>query len=61
MSNLGDGLANEHLGKCVRTCFTDIQVAGSQSDMEKPEGKTCFIISCQNLWKWVAKVGRGSY
>ena len=45
--NLGDVVTNECLGKCVRMCLTDIQVAESQSIMEKPEGKMCFIISCQ--------------
>ena len=27
--NLGDMVANEHLGKCVKCILTDIQVAGS--------------------------------
>ena len=47
---LGDVVTNEHLGKCVRTCLADIWVAESQSGMEKPEGKMCFIISCQNFY-----------
>ena len=46
---LDDVAANEHLGKCARMCLTNIQVAGSQNGMEKPEGKMCFIISCQNF------------
>ena len=46
---LGDAVANEHLGKCARTCLTNIWVAGSQNGMKKPEGKTCFITSCQKF------------
>ena len=32
--NLGDMVANEHLGKCVKVCLTDIWVTKSQRDME---------------------------
>ena len=31
---LGDMVTNEHLGKCVKMCVTDIWVAGNQSNME---------------------------
>ena len=46
--NWGDAIANKHLGKCVKVCMTDIWVAENQNMMEKPEGKMCFIILCQN-------------
>ena len=32
--NSGDTVINQHLDICVKTCLTDIWVAGSQSDME---------------------------
>ena len=32
--NWGDAVANEHLGKCVKVCLTDIWVTKSQSNME---------------------------
>ena len=31
---LGDVVVNEHLGKCVKVCMTDIWVTKSQSNME---------------------------
>ena len=35
---LDDVVANEHLDKCARMCWTDIWVTGSQNGIEKPEG-----------------------
>ena len=32
--NLDDAVTNEHLGKCVKVCLTNIQVTKSQSNME---------------------------
>ena len=52
---LSEAVTNQHLGKCTKVCSTDIQVAESQNDMEKPEGKMCFIISCQTFMKTECK------
>ena len=41
--NLGDALANEHLGKCVKCILTNTQVAGSQIVMETRSGKHGFL------------------
>ena len=41
--NLGNAVANEHLGKCVKHVLTDIQVAGSQIVMETRSGKHGFL------------------
>ena len=42
--NLSDMVANEHLGKCVKVCLTDIQVSESQSIMETRSGKYGFLL-----------------
>ena len=34
---------------------TNIWETESQNSMEKPEGKTCFIILVKILWEWLAK------
>ena len=41
--NLGDVVANEHLGKCVKVCLTDIQVSKSQNIMETRSGEYGFL------------------
>ena len=41
--NLGDVVANEHLGKCVKVCLTNIQVTESQSIMETWSGEHDFL------------------
>ena len=41
--NLGDVVANEHLGKYVRVCMTDIWVDESQNMMETRQYKYCFL------------------
>ena len=43
--NLGDVVVNEHLGKCVKVCLTDILVTESQNIMETQSGKYGFLIS----------------
>ena len=42
---LGDVVAYEHLGKCVKVCLTNIQVAESQSGMETRSGEYDFLNS----------------
>ena len=37
-------VANEHLGKCIKVCLTDIWVTKGQSNVKKKEGKTCLVI-----------------
>ena len=49
--NLGDAVANEHLGKCVKCALTDIQAAESQIVMEPRSGKHGFHNSSLNLKK----------
>ena len=44
--NLGDMVTNEHLGNCVKTCVTNILVAGNQSNMETHSCKYGSLISC---------------
>ena len=39
-------VTNEHLGKCVRMCLTNIQIAGNQSNMETHSCKYGSSISC---------------
>ena len=34
LKNLGDAVANKHLGKCVKVCLTNIQVTKSQKHYE---------------------------
>ena len=41
---IGDAVANEHLGKCVKVCLTDIWVTESQSVMETRSGEYGFLI-----------------
>ena len=40
--NLGDMVANDCLGKCVKVCLTDIWVTESQSIMETQSGEYDF-------------------
>ena len=42
--NLGDVVINQHLDKCFKLCLTNIRGTESQSGMEKPKGKMCFLI-----------------
>ena len=46
--NLGDAVANEHLGKCVRMCLTYIWVTKSQIEMEKQTCKYGFL-NCSSI------------
>ena len=41
--NLGDVVPNEHLGKCVKVCLTNIHVTKSQSNMETQDCKYGFL------------------
>ena len=38
-NSFGDVVTNWHQGKCVKLCLTDMQVAGSQNNMEPPACK----------------------
>ena len=55
--NLGDVVTKEYLGKCVKMCVTDIQVAGSQNDMEthacKYGSSISFLFIRNRALKWV--------
>ena len=43
--NLGDVVANEHLGKYVKVCLTNIQVTESQRFMRQDLVSMVFLIS----------------
>ena len=43
LKNLGDVVANKHLGKCVIVRMTDIQVAESQTMIDTKQYKYCFL------------------
>ena len=50
-------VTNECLGKCVKMCVTDIQVAGSQSDIETHACKCGSSISCLFIRNRALKIG----
>ena len=54
--SLGDALANEHLGTCVKCVLTDTWVAGSQIMMETRSGKYNFLNFSLNLKKIRVKI-----
>ena len=59
LKSVGDTVTNEHLGKCVKMCVTDIWVAGNQSNMETCACKYGTSISCLFIrnralkWEWL--------
>ena len=57
--NLGDVVTNQHLDNCVKVCLTDIQVAGSQSNMETHACKYGSSISFLFMRNKALKMGYG--